>query len=126
MSYRNSGAGWSQCLEELFGIDEPEEFGRGVELVTRRASLSKGSTTIKTLGGTAFEWQPDLDGNRKIVIFRVFRLSEASFMCSEERSARKELYEVPGGNLVDGLPPVHIIPGRWRASWLEKSRRTFC
>eukprot|EP00959_Pyramimonas_sp_CCMP1952_P397744 8334125-Pyramimonas_sp.AAC.1 len=25
--------------------------------------------------------------------------SEASFMCSEERRARKELYEVPGGNL---------------------------
>eukprot|EP00959_Pyramimonas_sp_CCMP1952_P142621 2986136-Pyramimonas_sp.AAC.1 len=27
-------------------------------------------------------------------------------MCSEERCARKELYEVPGGILVDGLPPV--------------------
>eukprot|EP00959_Pyramimonas_sp_CCMP1952_P269546 5635004-Pyramimonas_sp.AAC.1 len=27
-------------------------------------------------------------------------------MCTEERRARKELYEGPGGDLVDGLPPV--------------------
>eukprot|EP00959_Pyramimonas_sp_CCMP1952_P187238 3915147-Pyramimonas_sp.AAC.1 len=32
--------------------------------------------------------------------------SEASFACSDERCVRRELYEVPGGNLVDGLPPV--------------------
>eukprot|EP00959_Pyramimonas_sp_CCMP1952_P473319 9501534-Pyramimonas_sp.AAC.1 len=31
--------------------------------------------------------------------------SEDSFMCSEKPCATKELYEVPGGNLVDGLPP---------------------
>eukprot|EP00959_Pyramimonas_sp_CCMP1952_P439134 9192897-Pyramimonas_sp.AAC.1 len=29
-------------------------------------------------------------------------------MCSEERCARKELFEVPGGNLVDGSPQVSI------------------
>eukprot|EP00959_Pyramimonas_sp_CCMP1952_P053581 1120633-Pyramimonas_sp.AAC.1 len=32
--------------------------------------------------------------------------SEASFTCSEERCVKRELYEVPGGKLVDGLPPV--------------------
>eukprot|EP00959_Pyramimonas_sp_CCMP1952_P287731 6017294-Pyramimonas_sp.AAC.1 len=36
----------------------------------------------------------------KNVIFRIFWLS------LQKRCARKELYEVPGGNLVDGLPPV--------------------
>eukprot|EP00959_Pyramimonas_sp_CCMP1952_P107369 2244867-Pyramimonas_sp.AAC.1 len=34
--------------------------------------------------------------------------SEAPFTRSEERCVRRELYEVPGGNLVDGLPPVPI------------------
>eukprot|EP00959_Pyramimonas_sp_CCMP1952_P295224 6174540-Pyramimonas_sp.AAC.1 len=28
-------------------------------------------------------------------------------MCSEERCATKELHEVPGGSLVDGLPPKY-------------------
>ena len=33
-------------------------------------------------------------------------LSEALELLSEHSRACKELYEVPGGNLVDGLPPA--------------------
>eukprot|EP00959_Pyramimonas_sp_CCMP1952_P248085 5185830-Pyramimonas_sp.AAC.1 len=29
-------------------------------------------------------------------------------MCSDDRRARKEIYEVPGGDQVDGLPPVPV------------------
>eukprot|EP00959_Pyramimonas_sp_CCMP1952_P271754 5682233-Pyramimonas_sp.AAC.1 len=32
-------------------------------------------------------------------------------MCSDDGRARKELYEVPGGNQVDGEPPVPILKG---------------
>eukprot|EP00959_Pyramimonas_sp_CCMP1952_P192336 4021778-Pyramimonas_sp.AAC.1 len=31
-------------------------------------------------------------------------------MSSDDRRARRELYEVPGGNQVDGLPPVPVCP----------------
>eukprot|EP00959_Pyramimonas_sp_CCMP1952_P144105 3016882-Pyramimonas_sp.AAC.1 len=46
------------------------------------------------------------------MFFRVFSAlaSEASLMYCEERCATEELYEVPGGNLVDGLPPVPSLP----------------
>eukprot|EP00959_Pyramimonas_sp_CCMP1952_P182476 3815775-Pyramimonas_sp.AAC.1 len=36
----------------------------------------------------------------------LFLAPEASSMCSDDRCARKELYEVLGGNQVDGLPPA--------------------
>eukprot|EP00959_Pyramimonas_sp_CCMP1952_P363983 7622110-Pyramimonas_sp.AAC.1 len=56
---------------------------------------------MKTLGGTHC-MKPK---NRHFSIFSALA-SEASFTCSEERCVRRELYKVPGGNLVDGLPPV--------------------
>eukprot|EP00959_Pyramimonas_sp_CCMP1952_P045379 947813-Pyramimonas_sp.AAC.1 len=34
---------------------------------------------------------------------------DAPLMCTEERCAREELYQGPGGYLVDGLPPVPIF-----------------
>ncbi len=56
---------------------------------------------FKTLGGTVFR-------ERINVIFRVFwgLLPDSTCMCTEQRRARKELYEGLGGNLFDGLPPV--------------------
>eukprot|EP00959_Pyramimonas_sp_CCMP1952_P429429 8993696-Pyramimonas_sp.AAC.1 len=38
----------------------------------------------------------------------LFLTPEAYSLCSEERGVRTELYESPGGNLVDGLPPVPV------------------
>ena len=35
-------------------------------------------------------------------------LSEAFCLHSKHSYACKELYEVPGGNLVDGLPPAPV------------------
>ena len=47
----------------------------------------------------------------KKCIFRVLKpmLSEAFRLHSEYSYACKELYEVPGGNQVDGLPPAPSI-----------------
>ena len=51
---------------------------------------------------------------RKKCIFRVFKLmlSEAFCLHSEHSCACGELYEVPGGNLVDGLPPAPSCAAR--------------
>eukprot|EP00959_Pyramimonas_sp_CCMP1952_P230710 4823108-Pyramimonas_sp.AAC.1 len=51
---------------------------------------------------TAFGWKSK---TRNFSICLALAL-EASFFFSEERCAIKELNEMPGGDLVDGLPPV--------------------
>eukprot|EP00959_Pyramimonas_sp_CCMP1952_P399166 8364203-Pyramimonas_sp.AAC.1 len=38
-------------------------------------------------------------------------------MLTEERRVRKELYEGPGGKLVDGLPPVPSLDGPFADFW---------
>eukprot|EP00959_Pyramimonas_sp_CCMP1952_P166904 3488217-Pyramimonas_sp.AAC.1 len=58
-----------------------------------------------------------------------FRVSEGVFAlrvlnATKDLSARNELYEGPGGNMVDGSPPVPVRQC-WRASWHETSRQTF-
>eukprot|EP00959_Pyramimonas_sp_CCMP1952_P399456 8369603-Pyramimonas_sp.AAC.1 len=49
--------------------------------------------------------EPTFDDNQDF--FRSFELSldGAPSMCSEQRCARKELYEAPGGNQVAAVPP---------------------
>ena len=59
--------------------------------------------------------------------FQVFKLllSEAFSLLSEHCSACKELYEGPGGNLVDGLSPAPVrVQGG--ASCSTRPERTMC
>ncbi len=42
-------------------------------------------------------------------------------MLTDERRVRKELYEGPGGNLVDGLPPFPSFPRNTPRSFLLRS-----
>ena len=57
-----------------------------------------------------------------IVLRSKMRMGGSSFKYTS--ISHRKLYESPGGNQVDGLPPA---PSRkhQRASWLEKSRRDF-
>ena len=75
-----------------------------MKFVLRAGQLSSCSFTIDSLPGT------DLMLTPKNVIFRVFKsmLSEALCCCSELLQVCRELYEGPGGNLVDGLPPAPV------------------
>ena len=63
----------------------------------------------------------------KKMSFRIFKLvlSEAFCLRSELYSACRELYEGPGGNLVDGLPPAPVrVQGG--ASCSTRPERTMC
>ena len=55
---------------------------------------------------------------RKKCFFRVFKLMLSKAFClhSEHFHACGELYEVPGGNLVDGLPPAPVSTRAFSAS----------